>query len=227
MRAEHDDDGRVDCRTRRDDRAQKKGCGPAAQELLRHAEPVRAAGREQHASQAARSARCRSFHLRTILNHVTTVRIGIARPDEAAAIATMSRRLIEDGLPPSWTEPRILRAMRNRECVVIAARDRRRTVGFAIMDFYDEHAHLGLLAVQPGHQKQGVGRQLLEWLEASARTAGIFHVLLELRATNDAARAFYEKLGYRECGRRIAYYNGREDALRMSRNLTVSPTSSA
>jgi ribosomal-protein-alanine N-acetyltransferase len=155
------------------------------------------------------------------------VRFGIARPEEAAAIALLSRRLIEQGLPPSWTEPRVLRCMRNRECVVLAARDRRRLVGFAIMDFYDEHAHLSLLAVQPGYQRLGLGRQLLEWLEASARTAGIFHVQLELRITNAAARAFYARLGYRECGRRHAYYNGREDALKMSRDLTVLPTPSA
>ena len=200
---------------------------PHTHELFGGSEPARSAGRKHHAREALRNAWCRRFHLPTILNRVMNVRIGMARSEEAAAIAAMSRRLIEDGLPPTWTEPRILRCMRNRECVVLAARDRRRLAGFAIMDFYDEHAHLSLLAVQPGHQKQGVGRQLLEWLEASARTAGIFHVLLELRATNDAARAFYEKLGYRECGRRIAYYNGREDALRMSRNLTVSPTSSA
>jgi ribosomal-protein-alanine N-acetyltransferase len=158
---------------------------------------------------------------------VTNVRIGIARPDDAATIATMSRRLIEDGLPPSWTEPRVLRCVGNRECVVLAARDRRRLVAFAIMDFYDEHAHLSLLAVQPGYQKQGIGRQLMEWLESSARTAGIFHVQLELRATNDAARTFYEKLGYRGCGVRRAYYNGREDALRMSHDLSALPTSSA
>jgi ribosomal-protein-alanine N-acetyltransferase len=152
---------------------------------------------------------------------VTSVRIGIARTDEAAAIAEMSRRLVENGLPWSWNEQRIYYCMRNRECVVLAARDRRRLVAFAIMEFYDEHSHLSLLAVLPGYQRHGVGRQLLEWLEASARTAGIFSVHLELRSTNEGARAFYEKLGYRECGRKTAYYGGREDALRMSRDLTV------
>ena len=75
--------------------------------------------------------------------------------------------------------------MRNRDCVVLAARDRRRLVGFAIMEFYDEHAHLSVFAVQPGYQRLGVGRALLDWLEASARTAGIFSVRLELRASND------------------------------------------
>jgi len=41
-----------------------------------------------------------------------------------------------------------------------------------------------------------VGRQLLEWLESSARTAGTFSVHLELRATNDGARRFYERMGW-------------------------------
>ena len=41
----------------------------------------------------------------------------------------MSRHLIENGLPWSWNEQRIQHCMRNRECVVLAARDRRRLVG--------------------------------------------------------------------------------------------------
>jgi ribosomal-protein-alanine N-acetyltransferase len=147
--------------------------------------------------------------------------------DDAPAIAEMSRRLIEHGLAWSWNEDRVERCLRNRDCVVLAARDRRRVVGFAIMEFYAIHAHLNLLAVQPGFQRQGVGRQLLEWLEASARTAGVFTVNLELRSTNDGARAFYEKLGFRSAGRKAAYYDGREDAVRMTHDLTVASTSRA
>jgi ribosomal-protein-alanine N-acetyltransferase len=147
--------------------------------------------------------------------------------DDAPAIAAMSRQLIEHGLAWSWTENRIERCLRNRDCVVLAARDRRRVVGFAIMEFYAIHAHLNLLAVQPGYQRQGAGRQLLEWLEASARTAGIFKVHLELRASNDGALAFYERLGYRTTGSKPAYYDGREDAVRMTHDLAVTSTSRA
>jgi ribosomal-protein-alanine N-acetyltransferase len=63
---------------------------------------------------------------------------------------------------------------------------------------------------------------MLEWLEASARTAGIFSVRLELRAANDAARKFYERLGYVQTGHKKAYYAGREDALRMLRDLAAT-----
>ncbi len=147
--------------------------------------------------------------------------------DEAAAVAAMSRQLIEYGLAWSWNEDRVGRCLRNRDCVVLAARDRRRVIGFAIMEFYAIHAHLNLLAVEPAYQRQGIGKQLLEWLEASARTAGIFKVHLELRANNDGARAFYEKLGFSEAGRKAAYYAGREDAVRMTHDLVVTSTSSA
>jgi ribosomal-protein-alanine N-acetyltransferase len=147
--------------------------------------------------------------------------------DDVPTIAAMSRELIEHGLRWSWDEGRIERALRNRDCVVLAARDRKRVVGFAIMEFYAIHAHLNLLAVQPGYQRHGIGRQLIDWLEASARTAGIFKIHLELRAGNDAARLFYERLGYREAGRKPAYYDGREDALRMTHDLSVASTSPA
>jgi ribosomal-protein-alanine acetyltransferase len=163
----------------------------------------------------------------SILGGVANIRLGLARNDDVPQIASMSRYLIESGLPWSWNEQRVRHCLRNRECAVLAARDRRRLVGFAIMEFYDEHAHLSLLAVQPGYQRLGIGRQLIEWLEASARTAGTFTVQLEVRATNDDARRFYEKLGYREVGRKPAYYGGREDALRMMHDLAVAPSSRA
>jgi [ribosomal protein S18]-alanine N-acetyltransferase len=158
---------------------------------------------------------------------VTQIRLGLAHAGEVPAIARMSRELVEHGLPWSWDEGRVEQCLRNRDCVVLAARDRRRLAGFAIMQFYDVHAHLALLAVQPGHQRHGIGRQLLEWLEASARTAGIFRVHLEMRVGNDAARLFYERLGYRAHGVKRAYYCEREDALRMTHDLAVASTSGA
>ena len=148
-----------------------------------------------------------------------TMRLGIAKREDAAAIAAMSARYVEEGLPRSWSERRVLACMRNREAVVLGARDRRLLAGFAIMEFLDARAHLCLLAVVPGYRRRGVGRDLLEWLEATARTAGIFDVSLELRESNVVARCFYERLGYVVTGRRFRYYAGIEHALVMKRDL--------
>ena len=147
----------------------------------------------------------------------TTLRI--ASPRDAQAIAEMSRDLIESGLGWRYDAAKIQRAMRNRETAVIAACGRASLIGFGIMDFGDERAHLVLLAVQPAHRLRGIGRSLVDWLMESARTAGTASVHLELRADNEAARRFYRALGFSETVLMPRYYDGREAAMRMLRVL--------
>lgn len=149
------------------------------------------------------------------------IKLSLARPHDAAPIADMSRRFIEAGLPWSWTERRVARCIRHADSAVLMAKDGRRLAGFAIMEFLDSHAHLSLLAVQPAYRHRGIGAALVRWLEASARTAGIFTVRLELRESNDEALSFYERLGYREISGRRAYYSGVENARCMTHDLSV------
>lgn len=148
------------------------------------------------------------------------MKISLARVADAEPIASMSQRLIEHGLPQSWTAGRVEAAIRHPDTAVICARDRRRLAGFAIMRFADAEAHLHLLAVATAYRGRGIGRELVAWLEACARTAGVFTVKLELRETNDGARSFYESLGYVDTGIVTGYYASRENALRMRRDLS-------
>jgi ribosomal protein S18 acetylase RimI-like enzyme len=164
--------------------------------------------------------------------------LGLARTTDAREIAEMSRDLIEQGLTWSWTPARVQHFISGADSSVVVARrdargelwqggplhDRRRTdvrriAAFAIMHFGDEVAHLNLLAVAPEHRRQGLGRQLMDWLTATAIEAGVFRINLELRTHNSPARAFYESLGFEHLGVIQGYYQGREAALRMSRRL--------
>jgi ribosomal protein S18 acetylase RimI-like enzyme len=140
---------------------------------------------------------------------------------DARRISLLSRDLIEAGLNPTWPEARVATFIRHRESMVLTARSSSRgeIAGFAIMQFGDERAHLNLLAVAPRHQRCGIARQLMTWLELSALTAGTFAITLELRATNVAARSFYSAIGYREIGRVAGYYERAEDAIRMGRDV--------
>jgi ribosomal protein S18 acetylase RimI-like enzyme len=152
----------------------------------------------------------------------------LARMEQAAALAQMSRALIETGLGHSWTAARIARQIQHSESVVLIAKLASDTAGFAVMQFGDDSAHLNLLAVEPPHRRRGIARALLHWLEATARTAGTFTIALELRATSATAYAFYSALGYRETGRMRGYYQGVEEAIRMARDLRtgcVTPAS--
>ncbi|MEO7324299.1 MAG: GNAT family N-acetyltransferase [Dokdonella sp.] len=145
--------------------------------------------------------------------------IGLATAADARAIAMMSRDLIEHGLAWRWTPPRILRVIRDPAINVVVAREKGELAGFAIMQYKDEEAHLLLLAVAAAQRRKGIGRDLMDWLETTALTAGTGCIYLEARATNIAARAFYCRLGYLEIADVPELYSNSEDGVRFGKDL--------
>ncbi|MDQ6952596.1 MAG: ribosomal protein S18-alanine N-acetyltransferase [Mariprofundaceae bacterium] len=85
-------------------------------------------------------------------------------------------------------------------------------------DVLDE-VHIMQIAVQPLFQRQGIGRQLTQYLLRD-KSEHIL-ILLEVRASNVAAQAMYQNLGFQHIGRRKGYYTPekqgdmREDAMVM------------
>lgn len=162
------------------------------------------------------------------MNATSELRFAPARGADLPRIADLSRRVIEAGLPPSWTVARLDRSRRQPETMLLVAhardlaRDPRapfQFAGFGIMAYGESRAHLNLLGVEPRVQRHGIGRRLLQWLEATALEAGTFEITLEVRASNAGAQAFYHALGYATVGRIDGYYQGRDDALRLRRDL--------
>ncbi len=82
--------------------------------------------------------------------------------------------------------------------------------------------HILNLCVRPESRGQGLGRLLLEHLIEQARARKVETMLLEVRPSNTAALALYQRLGFNEMGLRKNYYpaeKGREDALILGRVL--------
>jgi ribosomal-protein-alanine N-acetyltransferase len=134
----------------------------------------------------------------------------------------MSRQFIETGLGWSWTPARVAASVRDRETNVIVAESAGALIGFAIMTYGDESAHLTLLAVRENNRRRGLGSILLKWLETTALEAGVGRIRLETRAGNAAAIAFYGSKGYRAVRRLTGYYRGIEDALRLEKELWIA-----
>jgi ribosomal-protein-alanine N-acetyltransferase len=143
----------------------------------------------------------------------------LAKAADAERIASMSRTLIEVGLGWRWTAARVAWQIQSRDTLVLVARTEVSLIGFAILHFLSEDAHLLLLAVSPPYQRKGVGCRLLAWLEKSARVAGIARIHLEVRAVNHEAQSFYSALGFNRERLIPGYYNGKEAAVRMTKNL--------
>lgn len=152
------------------------------------------------------------------------VDIGLAQPREARGIAVLSREVIETGLTWAWTPGRVLRAMADANTNVIVAREAglAHPIGFAIMSYGEQEAHLQLFAVVSARRRSGVGSELLQWLEATARTAGIGVIRLETRESNREAHWFYRSHGYVQVDRLRGYYQGSEDALRFAKDLLTA-----
>ena len=126
------------------------------------------------------------------------ITLRLARRTDAGVIATLSRDFIETGLGWRYSADRIARLVAERDTTSLVACDARGGVqGFAIMHFGEVRAHLVLLCVRPERRRRGIGRRLIEWLLESAQVADIESLHLELRADNEAAKAFYGRLGFR------------------------------
>jgi ribosomal-protein-alanine N-acetyltransferase len=101
--------------------------------------------------------------------------------------------------------------------------DTQKIVGYALLMMVLDEAHLLNLSIAKAHQKQGLGRMLLEHMIKIAQTHKATNLFLEVRTSNVAAIALYENIGFNEMAIRRGYYpadpkhfkNGREDAILM------------
>lgn len=81
-----------------------------------------------------------------------------------------------------------------------------------------EEAHITIMAVHPDFQGQGLGQLILLGLLRDAWVRGLERATLEVKESNVAAIALYEKFGFQTAGRRKGYYKETgEDALIMWR----------
>ena len=143
----------------------------------------------------------------------------LATDTDAQAIASMSRDLIEAGLGWQYRPRRIRELLADRETVTLVAGGRERVVGFAVMTFGEERAHLVLMAVRPTHQRRRIASRMLEWLLETAAVAGMASIHVEMREHNVPALAFYRAHGFAETRELPGYYRGREAGIRMVRAL--------
>lgn len=102
-------------------------------------------------------------------------------------------------------------------------------VGFCILQPVLDEANLLLMAIAPACQKRGLGYQLLEQsidgLVNARSTQGCNMIFLEVRQSNHAAIALYEKLGFAQIDLRKNYYptsTGKEHAVIMALTLHMS-----
>lgn len=69
-------------------------------------------------------------------------------------------------------------------------------IGSVMVGYEGHRGWVNYLAVHPDHQRQGLGRLLMDEAERRLRDLGCAKVNLQVRASNETAREFYRQIGY-------------------------------
>ena len=107
----------------------------------------------------------------------------------------------------------------NPNSIMLVARNQ--VLGPTVIGFFagwiiEDELHVNNVAAHHDFRRIGVGRSLMEAAMDEASRRGVAHVILEVRASNEAAQLLYKDLGFSFIGRRRDYYRlPTEDALVM------------
>lgn len=96
-----------------------------------------------------------------------------------------------------------------------------KVVGYAGLLVMADEGYITNVAVFPEYRRRGVAEQLIAVFDKFARGNRLAFLTLEVRPSNAAAIALYQRFGFEEVGRRRNYYDlPKEDALILTKNYT-------
>jgi ribosomal-protein-alanine N-acetyltransferase len=126
------------------------------------------------------------------------------------AVIAIERR----SFPTPWSLAMFVLELSKPSGICLAATKGDELLGYLVCSRYDQVWHLMNVAVVPERRRSGVAGGLIARLVKEAK--GELPFTLEVRVSNRAAIAMYERFGFRSAGVRPRYYhdNG-EDALIM------------
>lgn len=110
-----------------------------------------------------------------------------------------------------WSEEEIAALMSGKGVFALVARrgslmTSRRPIGFVLVRGVADEAEILTIAVHPRHRGRGLGKLLMEAAMRRLYADRILNLFLEVDANNAAARALYERIGFKIVGERKGYY---------------------
>lgn len=112
-----------------------------------------------------------------------------------------------------WSEKSVASELENDLALWLVALDGGNVAGYVGSQSVLGEADMMNLAVSAPYRRQGIGERLVLELVEALKEAQVHSLTLEVRESNAAAQALYEKLGFEQVGRRPKYYqNPKEDA---------------
>lgn len=132
--------------------------------------------------------------------------------DDISQVAEIERQIFS--IP--WSEKAFKDSMESDNTIYIVAKEDNNVTGYAGMYLSFEEGNITNVAVNPSSRRKGIGEKIVRDILNRAYEKGVRDVFLEVRETNSAAIALYEKIGFKEEGIRKNFYEKpKENALIM------------
>lgn len=139
------------------------------------------------------------------------------RAAEAGDVARLMEIAAHSATAALWTKAeyeKVFAAQQPRARVALVVEENSMVAGFLVSSHLDDEWEIENIAVSGGARRRGLGSRMLGEFMDLVRARGGKEIFLEVRESNRAARALYEKWAFNEVARRTAYYdNPAEDAL--------------
>lgn len=115
-----------------------------------------------------------------------------------------------------WSENALKLLTGDAATGVVCLDEHGRVVAYGGMLWAPDEGQITNIAIHPSMRRMGLGKAVLKALIEQARAYDCHMLSLEVRASNEAAIALYEREGFVTAGRRKHFYrNPTEDALVM------------
>ena len=130
--------------------------------------------------------------------------------DHVSQIAQLEAQCFSD----PWSEKSIASELENPLSLWLVAEEDGQVYGYVGSQTVLDESDMMNVAVDPRFRRQGIARALIETLIAELSKMGSRCLRLEVRVSNENARALYARMGFQQLGLRKNYYhNPKEDAL--------------
>ena len=139
------------------------------------------------------SAKASLNHFIAAANHQMQIR-PFSPSDETAVIELWQRC----DLTRPWNNPQkdIQRKLTTQPELFFVGELDGKIIASAMAGFDGHRGWVNYLAVDPAHQKGGIGRRFMQHVEESLAARGCPKLNLQIRTSNRSALAFYESIGY-------------------------------
>jgi len=145
-------------------------------------------------------------------------------PGDIPEVMAVERAAYTRGWPTTAFERELTQNTMARY-VVLREGEPGRLLAFGGLWLMANEAHIVTIAVLPEEQRRGLGRAVVHALVGLATECGMEDATLEVRVSNEAARALYREYGFYEVGSRKRYYsdNGEDAVIMTTERLRSEP----